>query len=304
MLVAPAVFHVNVAPSVSSDGAKTDARTGLLTTAPGRGYCPVKDMADSSKLETLSLNDLEFTLLVDSTSEILVVDDEDVMQMVFGNLFEEGKHHIDFASSGEQALDMLKEREYNLVVVDKNLPGMSGIELIPLAREIRPHAEFIIVTGYASYQSVVEALRLGAFDYLEKPFQYIDLVKQKVIQALDKQRLSHENILLAEQLREVHQELQKTVSELDQKKQPGAESKPGTQAPQSEKQLAELVRGEDVWGRPPLFVSEDLVWDHFVTGILSPGQPQAVGALPGQVPHHLAHRGFTQQAGGQRPFPG
>jgi YesN/AraC family two-component response regulator len=196
-------------------------------------------MTDSSKLETLSLDDLEFTLLVDSTSEILVVDDEDVMQMVFANLFEEGKHHIDFAVSGEQALEMLKEREYNLVVVDKNLPGISGIELIPQAREIRPHAEFIIVTGYASYQSVVEALRLGAFDYLEKPFQDIDLVKQKVIQALDKQRLSHENILLAEQLREVHQELQKTVSELAQKK-PETESQPDPQAGQAGKQLEEL----------------------------------------------------------------
>ena len=199
-------------------------------------------MTDSSKLETLSLDDLEFTLLVDSTSEILVVDDEDVMQMVFANLFEEGKYHVEFASSGEQALEMLKERDYNLVVVDKNLPGISGIELIPQAREIRPHAEFIIVTGYASYQSVVEALRLGAFDYLEKPFQDIDLVKQKVIQALDKQRLSHENILLAEQLREVHQELQKTVSELAQKKQPVPESPSDRQSGQAEQQLEELRR--------------------------------------------------------------
>ena len=199
-------------------------------------------MTDSKKLETLSLDDLEFTLLVDSSSDILVVDDEDVMQMVFANLFEEGKHHIDFASSGEQALDMLKEREYNLVVVDKNLPGISGIELIPQAREIRPHTEFIIVTGYASYQSVVEALRLGAFDYLEKPFQDIDLVKQKVIQALEKQRLSHENILLAEQLREVHQELQKTVTELAGKKQPEAGSKTDSQPDQSEKQLTDLKK--------------------------------------------------------------
>lgn len=197
-------------------------------------------MTDSSELETLSLGDLEFTLLVDSTSEILVVDDEDVMQMVFANLFEEGKHNIAFAASGEQALEMLKESEYNLVVADKNLPGISGIELIPEARKLRPHAEFIIVTGYASYQSVVEALRLGAFDYLEKPFKDIDLVKQKVIQALDKQRLSHENILLAEQLREVHQELQKTVSELAQKSQPDAQARPDPKAGQAERQLDEL----------------------------------------------------------------
>ena len=56
-------------------------------------------MTDSSKLETLSLDDLGFTLLVDSTSDILVVDDEDVMQMVFGNLFEELKYNIEFATS-------------------------------------------------------------------------------------------------------------------------------------------------------------------------------------------------------------
>ena len=199
-------------------------------------------MTDSSKLETLSLDDLEFTMLVDSTSDILVVDDEDVMQMVFGNLFEEGKFNIEFASSGEQALQMLKDREYNLVIVDKNLPGISGIELIPEARKIRPHAEFIIVTGYASYQSVVEALRLGAFDYLEKPFQDVELVKQKVIQALDKQRLSHENIILSEQLREVHQELQKTISELALKKQSGTKAPSDSKATQVEQQLDELKK--------------------------------------------------------------
>jgi CheY-like chemotaxis protein len=199
-------------------------------------------MTDSSKLETLSLDDLEFTLLVDSTSEILVVDDEDVIQMVFGNLFEEGKYHLEFASSGDQAIQLLKEHEYNLVIVDKNLPDISGIELIPEARKIRPHAEFIIVTGYASYQSVVEALRLGAFDYLEKPFQDIDLVKQKVIQALDKQRLSHENVILAEQLREVHQELQKTISELSRQNRPAAEDKPGPRTSQAEGQLDELKK--------------------------------------------------------------
>ncbi len=197
-------------------------------------------MTDSSKLETLSLDDLEFTLLVDSTAEILVVDDEDVMQMVFKNLLEEGKYHVEFASSGEQALEMLKDREYNLVIVDKNLPGMSGIELIPEARKIRPHAEFMIVTGYASYQSVVEALRLGAFDYLEKPFQDIELVKQKVIQALDKQRLSHENLVLSEQLREVHQELQKTINQLAQKDQPDARNQSAPESPQVERRLDEL----------------------------------------------------------------
>jgi DNA-binding NtrC family response regulator len=199
-------------------------------------------MTDSSKLETLSLDDLEFTLLVDSTSEILVVDDEDVMQMVFGSLFDESKFNVEFASSGEQALQMLKQREYNLVITDKNLPGISGIELIPEARKIRPHAEFIIVTGYASYQSVVEALRLGAFDYLEKPFKDMDLVRQKVIQALDKQRLGHENTILAEQLREVHQDLQKTISELAHKNQPGTEARPDAKATQVEQQLDELKK--------------------------------------------------------------
>lgn len=198
-------------------------------------------MTDSSKLETLSLDDLEFTLLVDSTSEILVVDDEDVMQMLFEDLFEKGKYHIDFATSAEQALEMLKEREYNLVIVDKNLPGISGIELIPQARELRPHAEFIIITGYASYQSVVEGLRLGAFDYLEKPFRDVHLVRQKVIQALEKQRLGHENAILTEQLREVHQELQKTATQLAQKTQPGSEAKPDP-SPQAEHQLSELKK--------------------------------------------------------------
>lgn len=171
-------------------------------------------MADENKLDSLSLDELEYTMLVDNPTNILVVDDEDVIRMVFDALLANSTYDVGFADSAEQALNKLKDEEFNLFIVDKNLPGASGLELVRKVQKIKPEAEFIMITGYASYESAVEALRLGAFDYLEKPFSDLMLVKEKIDRAVGKQRLMHENTVLACQLREVHKDLQSKATAL------------------------------------------------------------------------------------------
>jgi signal transduction histidine kinase len=156
------------------------------------------------KIEEMSLDELEYSMVVGGGRSILIVDDEAVIHEVLKQFLEDCGYQIDSVLSGEDAVDKVKTCEYNLLLVDKNLPGISGIEVMQHAREIRPELEFILITAYASYESAVEALRLGAFDYIEKPFTNHELIKEKVHKALERQSMAHENQILADELRQAH----------------------------------------------------------------------------------------------------
>ncbi len=172
-------------------------------------------MTDEKNIDSLSLDDLEYTLLVDHPSKILVVDDEDVIRMVFDALLSNTSYDVGYADSAEQAYEKLKEDEYSLLIVDKNLPGQSGLDLVRQLKESKPDSAFIMITGYASYDSAIEALRLGAYDYLEKPFSDLMLVKEKIAQAVDRQRLLRENYVLADHLRSAHKDLRSKTAALE-----------------------------------------------------------------------------------------
>ncbi|MBN2494112.1 MAG: response regulator [Deltaproteobacteria bacterium] len=171
-------------------------------------------MSDVSELNDLDLEALEYMMVFDRQSSILVVDDEATIHEVFKAVLDDQGYTLDFAWSGEDALEKVKEKEYNILIVDKNLPGISGIDLMRKARRLKPLLEFIVITGYSSYESAVEALRLGAFDYVEKPFSDVNLVAEKINKALERQQLAHENQVMADQLREAHKDLSKTIKDL------------------------------------------------------------------------------------------
>ena len=165
-------------------------------------------------IEDLDLDELQYMVLVDRQASILVVDDEEVIHQLFKKLLSEQNYTVDFAVSGEGALEKLRVGEYNLVIVDKNMPGMSGLDLMRSARKLQPQLEFIVITGFGSKEAAIEALRLGAFDFIEKPFEDMELVKEKVVKALERQQLSYENQVLADHLREAHKDLSGTIENL------------------------------------------------------------------------------------------
>jgi len=170
-------------------------------------------MSNPADVESLTLDELGYTLLMGGPASILIVDDEPVVREMFEFLLAGSGYQVSLAATAEEALESLESFDYNLLIVDKNLPGLSGLELMEKVRELRPQAEFMVITGYASYRSAVEALRLGALDYLEKPFEDIDLVKKKIDRAVERQRLLHENAVLADHLRSAHKNLQQTVDQ-------------------------------------------------------------------------------------------
>jgi DNA-binding NtrC family response regulator len=108
-------------------------------------------------------------------ASILVVDDEFTTQDTLGLFLEGEGYRVATAGSGEEALTQIEQQEFDVIVTDVIMPGVSGLELLERSRVINPGAAVIIITGHATVEMAIEALRKGAGDYLQKPFVLHDL---------------------------------------------------------------------------------------------------------------------------------
>ncbi len=136
-------------------------------------------------------------------SRVLVVDDEQSMRNMLAIALQQEGYEVVTAEDGEAARREIEARSVDLIVSDIRMPGLDGIEVLRFAREHTPGTEVILVTAYASTASAVEALRLGAYDYIIKPFD-IDELKLTVQRALEVKELRKENVDLKLQLTDRH----------------------------------------------------------------------------------------------------
>ena len=128
------------------------------------------------------------------TGTVLVVDDEPSMrEMLFIMLKREG-YDVVLADCGKAAVEILRHRPVDLLISDIKMPDMSGVDVLRAAKQIDDAIVCIMITAFKSTESAVEALRLGAHDYLDKPFD-VELLKKKVRQALEQRRLRDYTIL-------------------------------------------------------------------------------------------------------------
>lgn len=149
----------------------------------------------------------------------LIVDDEPVALRLLRSILEsDGYEQIDLAESGEQALSLFADNSYQVVIVDKNLPGTNGLEVLRRGKEMQPAAEFIMITAYGSLESAIAAMDAGAFSYLTKPFNDVKLVLERVGSALERVVVRMHNEILADRLRMVVEELERTNRELEQQR--------------------------------------------------------------------------------------
>ncbi|MGD8652502.1 MAG: response regulator [Desulfobacterales bacterium] len=105
-----------------------------------------------------------------ATKNILVIDDEVAVNNNIRKILAKKGYHVDQAVTRDDALDKIRAKPYKLVLLDLRIPGVRGLELLQALRDQNPEAKVIIITGYASIETAVEAARLGAIDYLAKPF--------------------------------------------------------------------------------------------------------------------------------------
>ncbi|MBI3179391.1 MAG: diguanylate cyclase, partial [Deltaproteobacteria bacterium] len=133
---------------------------------------------------------------------ILVVDDEAVVHEILSEALAHPERRLLSATTCAQALAMARENQFELALVDKNLPDGSGLDLAREMRQMRPGAEVVLITAYPSLDSAMEAVRIGAFDYVAKPFDDIEKLALMVQNALDKVRLKRERQDLLHELKE------------------------------------------------------------------------------------------------------
>jgi two-component system response regulator PilR (NtrC family) len=126
---------------------------------------------------------------------ILVVDDELSMREFLSILLEREGYDVAVAGSADEALSVMESALFDLVLSDVNMPGLSGIELLARIKEKSPETAVLMLTAFSTSEQAVEAMKLGAYDYVCKPFKNEE-IKQLVKNALEKQGLKRENILL------------------------------------------------------------------------------------------------------------
>lgn len=136
-----------------------------------------------------------------ASKEIIhVIDDEPIIHEVMGQLLTSEGYEVEISSSGEKAVQKHSSQAYDLTLLDLLMPGMDGIEVLQAIKKIDPQALIIIITAYASVESAIAAMKMGAFDYIQKPFKHDELLLT-IKRALEHKRLQEENIRLKDELK-------------------------------------------------------------------------------------------------------
>ncbi len=130
---------------------------------------------------------------------LLIVDDEQTLRESIQRVFSREGYDADATNSAESALDMLNTNIYHVVITDIILPGIDGIELLKRIKERLPEQIVIIITAYASIDTAIRAIRLGAYDYIVKPIVHEE-IKQTVKNAVKQHALQNENLILKKQI--------------------------------------------------------------------------------------------------------
>ncbi len=147
---------------------------------------------------------------------LLIVDDEENVVEILADLFSERPYTVDTVNTGEEAIERLSAGGYDLVLTDINLPGVNGLEVVGAAKNSDPEMVVIVITGYASTGTAIDALRRGAYDYITKPFDLWE-VEQIVARGLEGRRLVHENRRLVLDLQSANEELRRHEEILKEK---------------------------------------------------------------------------------------
>ena len=135
--------------------------------------------------------------LQEESPRVLVVDDEKVIREILSDFLTMEGYVVRTVENGEAALQELERRSYNLVISDLKMPGMGGLELLERIGELKQNVLTVIMTGFGTVETAIEAMKKGAYDYILKPFK-IEEVVHVVERGLDRQRLHAENIRLKE----------------------------------------------------------------------------------------------------------
>ncbi|MCK4792319.1 MAG: sigma-54-dependent Fis family transcriptional regulator, partial [Desulfobacteraceae bacterium] len=132
---------------------------------------------------------------------ILIVEDEQDMLLGLRKILSNQGYNVEIAGSGSAGLEKVQESDFDIVITDLKMPDVDGIELLRKVKEIHSDTMVIVITGYGTVENAVEAMKLGAYDYITKPFdaEYIRMVVRKALKQIS---LTNENRYLKQQIKE------------------------------------------------------------------------------------------------------
>jgi len=136
-------------------------------------------------------------------AQILIVDDEQSMRDFLSVMLKKSNYDVSTAADGTEAKKLIDSEEFDLVITDVMMPDISGIDILEYVKSRHPETAVLIITAYASHDTAVEAMKLGAEDYITKPFN-IDEFSLIVNRSLQRKQLAEENIALRKELQREH----------------------------------------------------------------------------------------------------
>ena len=135
--------------------------------------------------------------------EILFVDDDTTILSLVEEYLTAFNYRISVVNNGLKALELIKDKDFDVVFTDFKMPDINGLELLAVIKEYRPLTEVIIVTGHGTMESAIQAMKYGSYDYIQKPFK-LDVLKILIEKIYEEKKLKEGNIILKTRLKERH----------------------------------------------------------------------------------------------------
>ena len=134
---------------------------------------------------------------------MMVIDDDQVIRKGLKRILEQAGYEVEDFASGHLAIEELQRQSFDLVITDLKMPGMSGLDVLKAINVLQPEVPIVLITGYATVETAVEAMKHGAVDFIPKPFTPKDLL-EKVVLALEKKVVMFDDLYLRKELRQHH----------------------------------------------------------------------------------------------------
>jgi len=135
--------------------------------------------------------------------EILFVDDDKTILSMVEEYLAAFDYRVSVVDSGLKALELIKDKDFDVVFTDFKMPDIDGLELLAMIKEYRPQTEVIIVTGHGTMESAIQAMKFGSYDYIQKPFK-LDVLRIVINKLFEEKQLKRENIVLRGRVKERH----------------------------------------------------------------------------------------------------
>jgi len=150
-------------------------------------------------------------------TKILIVDDDKIIADILKDLLSDRERSVDVCYDGLASVECIQKNFYDLIIVDLVMPRVGGLDVLNYAKKINPDVIVIIITGYASIETAIMAIKEGAYDYIRKPCK-LEEIKIVVENAVDKIKLNRENRELLKKLQDAYHELMLLKEEKDEGK--------------------------------------------------------------------------------------